>query len=461
MLMQMTLKRFTEQESRMSGFVSYIDRIARVPFCRLMITLTCVCGSIPGTAQDQSESIHAIVLTDANSSFRTESRRIQSTDVGLTFPESMPAWTIEKSTLHGGKQEGSELVTIDNGAMRIVVVPTRGMSILSVTKYPNRNSGTGTSMELQWNSPVKEVVHPQNMNLSSRGGLGWLDGFNEWMVRCGLESAGHPGKDEFVNNVGDKVEMDLTLHGKIGNIPASKVTVIVDRQPPYRIRLQGIVHERMFHGPKLELMTEISTVPGSNSLRISDKVLNHSASEQEFQMIYHTNFGRPLLEEGAKTLVAADKIEPMNAHAAKSIQTASVYGPPTAGFVEQVYLAYPKSDSSGLSHALIKNRASDRGVSMTWKTSQLPFFTLWKNTTAESDGYVTGLEPGTGFPFNRNIERRFGRVPKLRPGESRLFELDFVLHEGTKAVSEFEAAIAKLQGAPPRLVTEPPTIPSR
>lgn len=461
MRIQVTLKRLTVQESCETGVVPPIGRIPPLGIYRLVITLACLCGSIPATAHDQSESGHSIVLTDSNSSFRTESRRIHSSDVGIAFPESMPEWTIEKSTLHGGKQEGCELVTIDNGAMRIVVVPTRGMSILSVTKYPNRDLGTGASMELKWNSPVKEVVHPQSINLDSRGGLGWLDGFNEWMVRCGLESAGHPGKDEFVNNVGDKVEMNLTLHGKIGNIPASKVTVIVDRKPPHRIRLQGIVHERMFHGPKLELITEVSTVPGSNSLRISDKVLNHSASEQEFQMIYHTNFGRPILEEGAKTLFAADKIEPMNAHAAKSIQTASVYGPPTAGFVEQVYLAYPKSDSSGLSHALIKNKASDQGVSMTWKASQLPFFTLWKNTTAESDGYVTGLEPGTGFPFNRNVERKFGRVPKLRAGESRLFELDFVLHEGTKAVAEFEAAIAKLQGAPPRLLTEPPTIPSR
>jgi hypothetical protein len=48
-------------------------------------------------------------------------------------------------------------------------------------------------VRLGWDSPVKEVVHPQFINLQSRGGLGWLEGFNEWMVRCGLEWAGHPG----------------------------------------------------------------------------------------------------------------------------------------------------------------------------------------------------------------------------------------------------------------------------
>ena len=32
-------------------------------------------------------------------------------------------------------------------------------------------------------------------------------------------------KDQFINNVGEKAEMDLTLHGKIANIPASEVEV--------------------------------------------------------------------------------------------------------------------------------------------------------------------------------------------------------------------------------------------
>ncbi len=413
-----------------------------------------------GSAQDNKTEGHVVVITDTASNKRTDSWRIGPEDLGVSLPKNLPGWSVEKTTLHGGKQEGCEIVTIDNGKMRIVVVPTRGMSVLSVVKYPGKNEPKNAGMFLGWDSPVKEVVHPQFVNLESRGGLGWLEGFNEWMVRCGLESAGHPGKDEFVNNVGDKVEMNLTLHGKIGNIPASKVTVTVDLAAPYRIRLQGIVHERMFYGPKLELITEISTLPGSTTLRISDRLVNHGAGDQEFQMIYHTNFGRPLLEKGARAVVAADKIEPMNAHAAKSIATFSLYDPPTTGFTEQVYLVHPKSDSSGNSHALLKNAAGDRGVSVSWRTSQLPYFTLWKNTAAEGDGYVTGLEPGTGFPFNRNIERKFGRVPKLAPGESRTFELEYNLHEDANAVEVVEATINKLQGTAAKLALEPVPIPT-
>ncbi|WP_201767078.1 DUF4432 family protein, partial [Novipirellula maiorica] len=260
---------------------------------------------------------------------------------------------MEKTTLHGGKQEGSELVTIDNGVLEIVVIPTRGMSVLRVTKRANSNHSDGEGVRFGWDSPVKEVVHPQHINLESRGGLGWLEGFNEWMVRCGLEYAGHPGKDVFTNNVGDKVEMDLTLHGKIGNIPASKVTVSVDHEAPHRIRVQGIVNERMFYGPKLELITEISTVPGESTFRITDTLVNHGADEQEFQLIYHTNFGTPVLEKNARTVIAAKKVEPMNDHAAKSIEDFKTYQTPTKGFVEQVYLVYPLADASGQSQAML------------------------------------------------------------------------------------------------------------
>src|SRR5262249_50030798 len=154
-----------------------------------------------------------------------------------------------------------DVIVVDNGKLRFTVIPTRGMGILAVTMGDFR---------LGWDSPVKEVVHPQFINLQARGGLGWLDGVNEWLCRCGLESNGSPGPDKFINNVGDEATMELTLHGKIANLPAQEVEVVVDREAPFRMRIRGRVDERMFYGPKLELQTEISTEPGASTLRVAD-----------------------------------------------------------------------------------------------------------------------------------------------------------------------------------------------
>lgn len=356
-------------------------------------------------------------------------------------------WYVKKETLHGGKQEGVELITVDNGVMQIVIIPTRGMSIYEVRSKDIR---------LGWNSPVEGIVHPAFIDLESRGGLGWLEGFNEWMVRCGLEFAGHPGTDEFVNNTGDTATMDLTLHGKIGNIPASSVEVIVDSEPPHRIHVRGVVFEKFFYGPKLKLTAEVSVVPGADTFRIDDTITNLGSADQEFQIIYHTNFGEPLLGKGAKLYAAIDKIAPMNEEAAKGIDNFATYAGPTRGYIEQVYLVEPLANPQGMTGALLQNAKGDRGASMFWSTKQLPYLTIWKNTAAVEDGYVTGIEPATGYPYNRKIERAAGRVPKLKPGETRQFTIEYGLHADQQSVKSAINKIEKIQGKHPVEVQRKP-----
>jgi hypothetical protein len=345
-------------------------------------------------------------------------------------------WSVRRQRLHGGKQDGVDLIVLDNGRMTITLVPTRGMGILHVV------SG---DMRLGWDSPVREVVHPKYVNLEARGGLGWLEGFNEWMTRCGLEWAGHPGQDRFINNVGEQAEMNLTLHGKVANIPASEVEVIVEREPRPRIRVRGRVDERAFYGPKLELWGEVWTEPGSTTFRIEDALTNRGAFEQEFQILYHVNFGPPLLGAGSRFSAAVRRVTPFNAHAAKDVGTYADYQGPVPGFIEQVYNLHPYADSDGRSMVMLRNAAGDRAVSMGFAVAELPYVTLWKNLTGLQEGYVTGLEPGTGFPYTRRLEREAGRVPKLKPGETRHFAIDVGLHTTTETVRAVDDQIRRIQ----------------
>jgi hypothetical protein len=372
-------------------------------------------------------------LTSASRNIHFDTWQVTHRDFDF---KSVAPWSVRKYTLHGGKQEGVDVIVVDNGKLSFTVIPTRGMNVAKVEMGDIR---------LGWDSPVKEIVHPQFINLQSRGGLGWLEGFNEWMVRCGLEWAGHPGRDKFINNTGDEAEMDLTLHGKIGNIPASEVEVVIDREAPHRIRIRGRVDERMFYGPKMELWTEISTEPGANAYRIEDEIKNYGAYDQEFQIIYHSNYGPPLLEAGSRFVVAAKEVRPFNAHAAKGLNQFTEYVAPTKGFIEQVYGVIPFADENGRATVMLRNANGDKGVTMSYRVDQLPYFTLWKNTTAVEEGYVTGLEPGTGFPANRSIERRDGRVPKLKPSETRKFAIDFAILAGAEQINRAAGEITKFQ----------------
>ena len=232
--------------------------------------------------------------------------------------------------------------------------------------------------------------------------------------------------------------MDLSLHGKIANIPASEVEVVIDSEAPHRIRVRGRVDERMFYGPKLELQTEISTDPGSNSFQIADVITNQGSDEQEFQILYHANYGPPLLEEGASFAGGVKRVTPFNSHAAKDVARYADYGGPQVGFIEQLYCIHPLADAEGNALIMLQNKARDKAVSMAFAVEELPYVALWKNTNAEGEGYVTGLEPGTGFPNNRGSNASLAGFPNSRRARPI----------APKSISQFTLRQTRLPGSP-------------
>jgi len=413
-----------------------------------MFRLTSIFLAIIGISTVQAAEPFRIVLTDIEQNIYKETANLTSSEV---TPDCPVAWSVKKYVLHGGKQEGVEVIEVNNGKFRFNVVPTRGMSIQEVVMG---------NLRLGWDSPVRGLVHPKFINLESRQGLGWLEGFNEWLVRCGLEFFGAPGTDEFIDNTGKKATMELTLHGKICNTPASMVEVIIEREKPYRITVRGRVDETLLHGPKLGIMTQVSTVPGTAGLQISDTITNRSAVEQEFGILYHTNYGPPLMEKGARFFGPVKQVTPINEHAAKDVDNYDKYIEAKAGFPEQVYCLQLWADENDKTKVMLRNAAGDKAVSIAYSVKELPFFTLWKNPVAEEDGYVTGLEPGTGYPRNRSIERKYGRVPKLAPHQSRTFTIDFALNVGKDQVNAAADDVARIWAGRPTQIDSSPTLSS-
>ena len=163
-----------------------------------------------------------------------------------------------------------------------------------------------------------------------------------------------------------------------------------------------------------------------------------------------------MLGPGARFSGAVRRVVPFNAHAAKDVATFAEYTGPVRGFIEQVYNLHPYADADGRSLVMLRNAAGDRAVSMGFAVAELPYVTLWKNLTAVEEGYVTGLEPGTSFPYTRRLEREAGRVPKLKPGETRRFAIDIGLHATADAVRTAEDLIARIQDGRPTQIDRAP-----
>ena len=338
---------------------------------------------------------HSKVLTDISANLATQSWKVTSAE----WARRGPAWSVELKTLHGGRQEGVQVIEVDNGTMRLTIVPTRGFEVW--------RANTGT-LRLGWDSPVHDIIHPSYIRLTDNGGQGWVAGFGGLMVRGGLASFGSPVQD------GDQ---QLTLHGHVDYIPASYVSV---RYEAGRLIFRGVVDDFQSFSPQLRLISEISTPIGKPEIQFDDTVANMSDAPQEMELLYHTNFGTPLLGAGAEFVAPIKQVAPMNPVSAEGgLKDWNRYsGPHASGYKAKVFSMQLYADAKGETKAMLKSPDGARGVLMQFDTHGLPYMSLWKNEVTTKGGYVTGLEPGTGFPNARPVERAAGRVPKLAGGQS-------------------------------------------
>jgi hypothetical protein len=338
-------------------------------------------------------------------------------------------WKVTVLRHREGISQGVETVLVDNGKLKFSVLATRGMGI---------GKAWLGDLEIGWKSPVQGPVHPSLVPVSEPSGLGWLVGFDELLVRCGLESNGAPEHDEKTGR------LLYPLHGRIGNIPAHDVQIAWD-DASGEIVVSGIVDEFRFHFLKLRMTSSIRTKPGSSTISVVDEIENISASPAEIQMLYHWNFGVPLLDGGSRLVVPAKTVVPRNDHAAASMKSWDNYQAPEPGFAEQVYF-FDLAAKDDRTRVLLKNAHSSAGVSLVYNRKQLPCFSQWKDTAAIADGYVTGLEPATNFPNPRSFEGKQGRFIKLAGGGKTKFEQSLEIHPDAASVGAAEKEVAAIAG---------------
>ena len=350
-----------------------------------------------------------------------------------------PHLSISMRRLRGGLQDGVEQIVISDGDFSWVVLPTRGMSL--------HHAQLG-DWRIGWRSPVRGPVHPAYVPLTEPAGLGWLSGFDELFVRCGLESNGAPDFNE------DK-QLTHPLHGRIGNTPARKVQINVDPEDG-TVSVTGVVDEARFHFLKLELTATFTAKRGQAGLIVEDTIRNRSASPAEAQLLYHINFGAPLMDGGAQFLAPVKQVVPRNPHAATGIDGWNRYPAPQPGVEEQVYFLELLAAENGQTLSMLKDAHATRAAVIRHHAPSLPCYSLWKNPTALEDGYVTGLEPGTNFPNPRSFEGEQGRVMKLAPGASHSMRLALDFLDQPQAIAKVEHEISTLQGeSTPQVHPEP------
>ncbi len=318
---------------------------------------------------------------------------------------------LRRVDLAEGPGKGAGVVEVRTGAgFEFDVLLDRGMDISRAWFF-------GAS--LAWHSAAGDA-HPSRFD---EKGLGWLRIFPGGMVTtCGLTYMGAPGKD------GDT---DLGLHGRYTSLPASSISLSEGWEgEDYVMRLSGTMRESVIFGENLVLRRQIETRLGVPGLILRDEVTNEGFRSTPHQILYHCNFGYPLVSEFSVLEANASKVEPRDAEAAKGAEDACRFAPPQPGYAEKCYFHHLEHDAEGKATVRLRNPKLLGGLAirLRYRLDQLPYFTQWKMIGQQD--YVCGLEPGTGYPLGRAKERQAGRLIQLEPGETRKYEIEFLVEQG-------------------------------
>ena len=326
---------------------------------------------------------------------------------------------VRSRRLLGGRRDGVLLVELIAGRTRVFVLPGRGLGIWKIVSGDE---------QFGWNSPVRGPVHPSWVPLSEPSGIGWLEGFDELVARCGLVSNGAPDFDAAGRLVHG-------LHGRIANLPAHEVRVVLD-EATGTITLEAAVDETRFLVHSLRMRTSLVIHADRADVAWRDTVENLSDRPTTMQMLYHVNVGPPLLGPGAEVVADVEEVAPRDAAAVPDVPSWSSYAPPLEGRGEQVHFLKLRPAADGRAAAMLVAPDRQRAMKLSWLAESLPCFTLWKNQGGEADGYVTGLEPATNYPNPRSFEETQGRVVTLAPYASITFDLAIEPFAGQRVEEE-------------------------
>ena len=312
---------------------------------------------------------------------------------------------VERFVYDDGVQDGVRAARVRSGAgLDFTVLLSRGMDISAASlngKPFAWVSGTG------W-------AHPHAFVPEWRG---WLQTFHGGLLTgCGLSNAGAANDD------GDDA---LGIHGRLSHLPAQDVATRTEwNGDEATVVVEGVMREATVFGENLRLHRVIRVPVGGTSIEIVDTVVNEGFKTSPLMLLYHLNFGWPMVEAGTLIRLPEGTVTtPRDADAAAGLDGATVLDAPIAGYAEQCFFHdVPRGEVE-----VDMVSPSGFGVTVRYHTDDFPWLTQWK-MMGEGE-YVVGIEPANCRVLGRKTEREAGRLQTIAPGETRTFRVELILRD--------------------------------
>jgi len=286
-------------------------------------------------------------------------------------------------------------------------------------------------MNFSYHAPTG-LVAPQYFHSHEDGfARNWHAGF---LTTCGLTYAGIPCEDH-----GES----LPLHGLIDNIPAASTFAGIEYEGGQPVMVaKGEMAQAIQGAENLLLKREIRCGAHDNTIRLHDSVTNLGLIAQPFMLIYHCNFGYPLLVDGSYAVFASKEVQGRDESAKRNIAAGCTFTKPEQEADEQVFYHSMIGDAEGNTVAAIINPRLSMGVAIQSNLSQLKMMVQVKHMKA--GGYLATIEPANCGVEGRKIERELGRLETIHSGETRHFDLEFQVVDGAEEIHTLEERVRKL-----------------
>lgn len=317
---------------------------------------------------------------------------------------------IRESRLIRGRSEGIEIAEFHNAAgLRFSVVPDRCMDL-----YDLSYKGINLSYHSQNGLTSPLAFDPAGIEFAEQ----WPGGM---MVTCGLDNVGG------ASSVGG----NFPTHGRIAHVPASNFgTETFWDGDNYILRASGEVHMTKMFTRHLSIRRTYETSLNAKSVRIHDVITNFDDADEPFQLLYHTNFGYPLLD--VNSVVAASKCTRSALNG--ECEDFSHMRFPVDGRGEDLYF---QTDLEKEATAVLYNPELEIGGYIRWNTENLPNFLEWQNM--RSHEYVLALEPCNTCGLNRDAAVKEGKIAVLPAYGSIENDLEIGVLDGMTEISGFIA----------------------
>ncbi len=317
---------------------------------------------------------------------------------------------------------GVRVVQLDDGNER----PTRAAILhtgagLEITVLLDRCLDIATAsfdgQAMGWRSTTGDVA-PQYYEAE---GIRWLRNyFGGLVTTCGLNNVGAPEEGSELSGNG--------LHGRIGNTPARDVKVTQEWQgDDYIVSVEGTMRQTALFHENLTLTRRVHTKLGAKRFWIEDTITNDGFTTTPYMLLYHCNFGWPVVDAGSELISPSRRVAPRDAIAQDGKAEWNRFHGPTHGYDEKVYFHDMAAADDGFVTTGIVNdgfkRGKGFGAYVRYNQDALPRFTEWK-MLGEQD-YVVGLEPCNCGVQGKHIDDELGLLRQLEPGEHCEVSLEF------------------------------------